>query len=327
MYQYLDAALVRAPAWEPSGLGLPWPDLTGPGATTESWREWLCQAWQIPEFAEAVGAASPDLERQVSRIRASGGVPDAAVRRAVLSTMRYLLRGTHRATPFGMLAGVAPARTGPRAVIRAGTRHWAVAKADATWLTGVIEALESDDRLLPRLTVSASNLVVQRDGQLVLGYLSTGSAGGAPDCVQIRATRPARTALQAARSPIRVSDLATQLAAAFPAATADEINTLVARLIRHRFLLTSLRAPMTVPHSLATLLGEMEAMAPGDARTASLRAVTGSLASHNIGSVSGARDERRDAVALMRSMHPSGQAIAVDLRLDWDLVVPEAVAA
>jgi hypothetical protein len=38
---------------------------------------------------------------------------------------------------------------------------------------------------------------------------------------------------------------------------------------------------MTAPGSLAVLLGELEAVAPGDARTASLRMVSASLARHN----------------------------------------------
>lgn len=112
MYQYVDAALVRAPAWDVGRFGLSWPDLTGPDATAASWRGWLERTWQVPELASAVEAASPDLARQVARICAGDGVPEAEVRRAVLPVVRYLLRGTGRATPFGLLAGVAPACVG-----------------------------------------------------------------------------------------------------------------------------------------------------------------------------------------------------------------------
>ena len=189
MYQYMDAVLVRAPAWDARRLGLPWPDLTGADASTAAWRGWLDRAWQVPELATAVEAASPDLARQVARIRAAGDVPDAAVRRAVLSMLRYLLRGTSRATPFGLLAGIAPARIGPRATIRTGVRHRAVARADATWLMSMAEALEADRRILPRLTVVASELVAERAGYLVISHRSSGSLGSAPERVQVRATR------------------------------------------------------------------------------------------------------------------------------------------
>jgi lantibiotic biosynthesis protein len=178
MYRHLDAALVRAPAWDAGNLGVPWPDLTGTNAKAAEWREWLDQAWQVPEVADAVEAASPDLARQVARILAEADVPEAAVRRAILAVLRYLLRG---------------------------------------------------------------------------------SRGSGPEGVQVRATPPVRAALDAARSPVWVADLTAKLAAGFPEATSDMISSLFAQLISLGFLLTSLRAPMTAPDPLATLLTGLQA--------------------------------------------------------------------
>ena len=331
MYQPLDAILVRAPAWNPGSLGLLPPELTGPGATPAAWRGWLDLAWQVCEFADAVETASPDLARQVSRICSEGNVPDAAVRRAVLSVLRYLLRGTSRATPFGLLAGVAPARLGPRTVFRAGSGHRAVAKPDSTWLTGVTESLEADDGLRPLLTVVAGDLVTERDGYLVIAHQPGGSPGGAPQCVRVRATRPVRTALEAARSPVRVAVLAAKLAAVFPATASEQVDGLVAQLIRLGFLRTSLRAPMTTADPLTVLLAEFESVAPhSDARTRAVRAVSATLARHNAApDADAARGERLAAAAMMRTLQPAvtDQVIGIDLLLDWDLVVPEAIAA
>jgi thiopeptide-type bacteriocin biosynthesis protein len=330
MYQYLDAVLVRAPAWDARSLGLPWPDVTGAGAAADaSWRGWLDRAWQVPELASAVEAASPDLARQVVRIREAGDVSNAAVRRAALSVLRYLLRGSSRATPFGLLAGIAPARIGPYAVIRTGTRHRAVARADATWLMSVVEALETDDRLLPCLTVVASDLVAERADNLILGHCSSGSRGSAPERVQVRATRPVRAALQAAQSPIRVADLAAKLAADFPTATSEVIVSLITRLTGLRFLVSSLRAPMTAADPLTRLLAELEVTAPrGDGRMAGLQAVSARLARHNCApDAAAARAERDHATAQMTGIQPTTRPVLViDLRLDWGLTIPEAVA-
>lgn len=247
---------------EPRQPRPPPPDLTGPGATPAAWRDWLDRAWHVRDFADAVETASPDLARQVSRIRSGGNVPDAAVRRAVLSVLRYMLRGTSRATPFGMLAGVAHARLGPRAVFRAGDGHRAVAKPDSTWLTGVTESLEADDELRPLLTAVTSDLVTERDGHLVIAHRPAGSPGGAPHRVQVRATRPVRTALEFARSPVQVAVLAAKLASDFPATAYDRIDGLIAQLIHLGFLCTSLRATMTNTDPLATLLAELGSIAP-----------------------------------------------------------------
>jgi lantibiotic biosynthesis protein len=330
LYQYLDAVLVRAPALPATGLGLPWPDLTSPDATTEAWRGWLDQAWQVPEFATTVEAASPDLAHQVTRIREASDVSDAAVRRAVLSMLRYLLRGTSRATPFGLLAGIAPARIGPRAAIRAGTGHRAVARADATWLMSVIEALEADRRLLPCLTVVASELVAERAGYLVISHCSSGSRGSAPERVQIRATQPARAVLEAARTPIRAADLAAKLAADFPTATSEVTGSLIARLVSLGFLVSSLRAPMTAGDPLDALLTGLGAAKPhGGGGAGGLQAVSASLARHNCApDAAVARAERGHAAVLMTGIRPSAAPVlAIGLRLNWDLMIPEAVAA
>jgi len=331
MYQPLDAVLVRAPAWKSDSLALPPPDLTGPGATVAAWRAWLNRAWQVREFADAVEAASPDLTRQVARIRSEGGVPEAAVRRTVTSVLRYLLRGTSRATPFGMLAGVASARLGPRAAFRAGSGHRAVAKADSSWLTEVTEFLEADEGLRPRLTVVASDLVAERDGHLLLAHRPGRSPGTAPQRVRLRATRPARAALNAAQAPIQVADLAAKLAADFPAAPGEEIDGLIRQLIAHRFLVTSLRVPMTIEDPLTALLAELESVAPpSDARPPALQAVRVSLAHHNAApDADTARSRRHAAATLARSLQPAavGPVLGIDMLLDWNLVVPEAVAA
>jgi hypothetical protein len=65
VYRYLDAAMVRAPAWQLECQGLAWPDLTGPDAGPASWRAWLDRVWQVAAFSSAVEAASPDLARRV----------------------------------------------------------------------------------------------------------------------------------------------------------------------------------------------------------------------------------------------------------------------
>jgi thiopeptide-type bacteriocin biosynthesis protein len=330
VYQYLDAVMVRAPAWHPGPREVPWPDLTGPDAAPASWRDWLSLVWQVPEFADAVEAASPDLAHRVSQIRAGRDVPEPAVRRAVLSTLRYLLRATSRATPFGLFAGVAAARIAAAPATWSGTAHRVMARPSGEWLTGVIEHLEADATLRSRSSVVANDLTAEYDGHLVLEHRPSGTGDRPPERVQIRATPPALAALDAAHSPIQVADLAGKLAASFPAASGEMIDALIARLVEQRFLITSLRPPMAAPDPLAVLLDELTAMpAACQAETAGLRAVTAALAAHGTAaSPADERDQRARVTDLMARLHPaSAPALGIDLRLDWDLAIPEAVAA
>jgi hypothetical protein len=290
VYRYVDAAVVRAAAWSPDRQVI-WPELTGPSANTASWRVWLRQTWQAADFAAAVKAASPDLASRVDQVCAGQSLPDPAVRRTVLSVLRYLLRARTRATPFGLFAGVAAARIGAAPALRVGTGHQAAARPDAAWTTALIDRFEEHSGLQPHLMLLASSLIVERDGHLVIEHRPRGARDGAPEHVQIRVTGPVREALDSARTPILLSDLAAKLSASFPTAPLAAIEKLLAGLVRQRFLVTSLRPAMTATDPLAALLTHTQHLAPAEA--AELRAAP---------------------------------KPALDLRVDWDLVVPERVA-
>jgi class I lanthipeptide synthase len=334
VFQYLDAVVVRATAWRPGQQIGPWPDLTGETTGPASWRLWLRETTQIAGFAAALEQASPVLARRVREICAGRQVPEPAARRAVFSVMRYLLRASGRATPFGLFAGVAPARIKILPVARLGTAHRAFAKVEAGWLTTVIEQLEVEPAVRPRLKVLTNNVVFERDGYLVLEHRSSGSSGGAPTHVRVRATGPIRAAMNLARDPIQLGDLAAKLAADFPGVPTDIIDTLLADLVAQRLLVTSLRPAMTASDPLGYLVGELQAVAAGQvagvARTVvRLRGIADGLSRHDSASTWAMASEYRARVAeAMADICPTDRpALSIDLRMDWDFAVPHAVAA
>ncbi|MFE1270533.1 lantibiotic dehydratase [Streptomyces sp. NPDC058758] len=289
MYDSVDAAVVRAAAWEDPGREMSWPDLTSPDAGPEGWRAWLCEVWS-DSFAATVTTASPDLGARVGRILDGHRLAEADVRRAVLAVLRYLLRASGRATPFGRFAGVAAARLGPSPELTVGSAHHAVARPDAHTVNDVVSRFEQDPEVRPHLLVVTSVLAVERDGYVVVEHRPATGPGGGADLVQIRLTSPVRAALARARSPIRWAELAAQLSAAFPRAAADAVDRLIAGLVEQRVLLTDLRPPMTVCDPAGEIATRVQNRAPQKA------AALGEMA-----------------------------RTAVDLRVDWDLTVPEAV--
>ncbi len=329
MYEPLDAAVVRAPVWQSGYLAVPWPDLTSPYATPGSWRTWLKTVWQESAFAYAVEAASPDLARQVDRILNGKDVAEPAVRRAVVSALRYLLRAQSRATPFGLLAGVAPIRFGAATKTQAGDRDQGTVQADAAWLAEVIGRLETDAALLPQLPAIANNLAIRCGEYVVIEHLASDAPQGTPKRVQIRATPPVLAALDAAQQPIRTADLAGQLAVRFPGVPGHVIDRLIAELVGQRFLLTTLRPASTDPDPLAAVLRVLDATAlTADSKAARQRTrlqdIHTVLAAHATApDATAARTSRRQAAVQMDE--PS--ALAIDLRLDWDLTIPNTVAA
>ncbi|MFJ7277945.1 lantibiotic dehydratase [Kitasatospora sp. NPDC098663] len=291
MYHHIDAALVRAAAWHP-GQQVPWPDLVGADANTQSWSSWLHQVWQIPDFAAAVTAASADLAHRVEQIRSGRPVPDPDMRRTVFAVVRYLLRARTRATPFGLFAGIAPARIGTAAALRVGTGHHATARADAASSTALIDHFEQHPSLRPHLILATTPLAVERDGHVVIEHRPSRTVGQGPQHVRVRISAPVREALDGARTPILWGDLAAKLSAAFPNAPAATVDTLLTGLVKQGVLLTSLRPAMTVTDPLTALHHHLPHLDPAEA--------------------AGIRQTPRGAL---------------DLRVDWDLAIPETVAA
>uniref|UniRef100_UPI002AD2D709 lantibiotic dehydratase n=1 Tax=Frankia sp. Cr1 TaxID=3073931 RepID=UPI002AD2D709 len=160
MFDATGAALIRAASY-PRDLTLPaWPDLTT--EQPDEWLEWLRKAWARPAFAVAVGQAAPDLAVQMARALAHEPMETRRLRRLVEATVRYLLRWTTRATPFGRFAGVAPVEFGPRAAVRWGERHHTVARPDDRYIAEVTAVAERDLATVRAVTVVTNQLGYRR---------------------------------------------------------------------------------------------------------------------------------------------------------------------
>ncbi len=326
MYRPLDALLVRLAVCPPDRVGL-WPDLTGPEAGVLAWRRWLDEVLRVPGFAVAVEQASPVLADRVRAIL-DGRVTEADARRVVISVLRYLLRATTRSTPFGLFAGIAPARTGAVGTARIGEDHQPIVRLDAQWLTAVIDQLEADPSIRPHLLVRANNLLIERDGELLLENRPSPTPGESPTHVLVRASAPVRAALDLARAPIGARELAEKLAAGF-ATTPEVTDALIANMIEQRLLLTSLRPLTATSDPLAHVIRAAEAADIGHAGVMTglhhlHREMTRcSLAREG---ASAAACRRRLAETAAAVMPPGAPApIAFDLRLDCDVTVPDTV--
>ncbi|MDI1461075.1 lantibiotic dehydratase [Catellatospora sp. KI3] len=316
--------MLRASVLHPGHLAS-WPDLTSSdGAAT--WRPWLEDTLAIPGFAAALVHASPDLAERVAAA-VKGDLPPTAVRRVLLGVMRYLLRATSRATPFGLFAGVAPVSANGKATLRWGADHRPFARLQAAWLTGVLDGLESDPMLRPHLIVRANNLLVYRSGKVVLEYrAATSDPRGAPTHLRVKANNSIRAALNLAAEPIRWADLSGKLAAEH-GAPPEGADRLIDQMVAQRLLLTSLRPPSIQTDPLAHIVNELETLPTGgsDNVRGQLRTLRHLRARHDNAPDQASADERRRDLGQAAAAIRPGPAVGVDLRLDCDLILPTAV--
>ncbi|RLK23786.1 thiopeptide-type bacteriocin biosynthesis protein [Micromonospora sp. M71_S20] len=259
------AALIRIAAY-PKGLVLPaWPDLAH--GHPDQWREWLDRTWRLPGFAAAVTCAAPQLADQIQRALSGEPVPQQRLRRLVQSAVRYLLRWTTRATPFGTFAGVAPVQFGVRAAVRLGEAHRVVSRPDGQFIAEHTARAEQDLAALRAVAVVTNSLGYRRGDRWVLPCAHA-SADRRWD-VEIRLTGPIRAAIQAARSPVRFAELAATVAG--PASVADA-ERLLAELVHKGVLLSALRPPMTATDPAPRVARHYAIPEPGSRVAVDLRA-------------------------------------------------------
>lgn len=332
VYEVLDAPLMRASLF-PSTLELPtWPDLTDT-LPREVAVGWLTRIWADERIANAITAASPTLATQVDRICAGRCDQPRQMRRAVVSVARYLLRMTGRSTPFGLFAGIAPARLGPHPGVRWGHLHQAVLRADGAWLAEVITRLEQCLPLSRRLTVVLNELAEVRDDRLVVPHQRLArcdSSGQAPSTVEVSVRHTAAVAaiVTSARTPIVVVDLIAKLSTEFPNASTAAVEAAIVRLVRTGTLLTCLRPPTTATDGLGHLLAQLTAVdaesVPEVAATAKkLRAIHDQMGQDRASSGQGERSALPEQMNELSANHD--RPVVTDLRLDTQITLPNTL--
>lgn len=326
--------LVRATT-DPGDLDVPSQlDLTDPAAVAQDGAAWLAKTWSRSETRHAVTLASPALAAELDRLLDQPARTTVKqLRRAITSLSSYLLRWQRRATPFGLFAGLTTATVGATRVAF-GVRHRAVARVDAEWLIALIDRLELHPQLRFRLLVVADNTGVVRDGRLFATRRASLNAGRAVPLreTSVRYTRPVQAALALAATPVRVDALADALLDRFPAATTEQISAVVNELVSERFLVTNLRPPMTASDGLTHLIDAVSAA--GGHEFGDVAAILGQLCQvHRLLARQNTTHEPADAAALRaratermaRLVSDSSHTLAVDMRLDAQISVPEAV--
>ncbi|WP_423464268.1 lantibiotic dehydratase [Promicromonospora sp. MS192] len=240
MFRTAHAALVRAAAY-PSDLVLPdWPDLTTDQPA--HWIDWLTRVWELPEFSDVVTQAAPDLATRIDAALRGDPVSTRRLRRLTETVLRYLLRWTTRATPFGRFAGIAPAAFGAHTAVAWGEGHHDIARPDELHIARHVAAAEQDRASLRTAQVVTNALGYARGGAWVLPAART--ADDRLWDVEIELTQPIHVAVQAARTPIVFADLAT-ITAEKLATCLDDVEVLLTALVREGVLISDLRPPIT----------------------------------------------------------------------------------
>jgi thiopeptide-type bacteriocin biosynthesis protein len=289
-------------------------------------RAFLTKVASDPVIAEAITVSSGPLAGQLEKIRSGQQVKPKHVRNAATTVIRYLARMTTRPTPFGLLAGVTPARFDTDVKVRIGTEHGKKVRPDMAWLHEVLKPWESDPAVLAHLRVVTNDLHVVRGERVMLPHLSETEAAtpGAREHT-VRHTKPVRTALAAARRPRRFAETVDLVLAEFPGTDRAVVEGMLATLVAQGFLLTNLRPPVTSDDPLRHVLEVLGAVPEHTGATA-LAEIADALEAYQAAKIGAGSRRWATVLGKMRQLHQTDRAIQVDLRSEADIVLPTEVA-
>ncbi|MFE7568011.1 lantibiotic dehydratase [Streptomyces sp. NPDC057539] len=268
-----------------------------------------------PLLREALHIASGALADSLDRLDAGADLGAKRLRRTALSLSRYALRAETRPTPFGLFAGVAPARVADTTRVTLSGPGEKAVRPDAAWLTRRVEEWLELPVVRRGVDVVLSDLCRTRGERLIV-------PGNGREA-SVRNTALVTWVCERTTRPVGYTVLLEQASASFPRLTPGQVDAALSQLVRHGFLLTSI-TPQDLGEGLYERIAAAIAPVPGaPAELASIRAALDDYAATKPGE--GRTAWRR----LMRLTDPESTAVRppvhVDLRMDADLRISRAV--
>ncbi|MEE3063022.1 MAG: lantibiotic dehydratase [Actinomycetota bacterium] len=195
-------------------------------------RDAIARLWSGDIIREAVLLASPVLAAEVDKLLSSPGTgtPEKKRKRLHKSLLKYALRLSTRCTPFGMFAGVAvlPVGDGEPMLGKSHIRHVRAAGA-------VTRRLVEEMRAMPQARLHPNPALIERADRLVVTVMR--GIDETHTLASIRATGPARLAIDAATGTAARLDIERRVAVAYPAAGSLKVQKLVDDLLQAEVLL------------------------------------------------------------------------------------------
>lgn len=299
-----DVVVLRAPAVLPEPVTDP----------ADRIADYLREAAADRIFLEALAVSSPSTAAAMT-------VEDPGrQRRAALTVSRYQLRMRSRATPFGLLSGVAGARPGPSCTIRFGSAHEKSARPSGEWVAAYAARCAARPQDFPAATVRLHPLCRPRGDRLTLPDIR----GTGTDSVReasVRRSPPVRAVEELAAVPISLANLVDGLVVRFAELPADRLWQFSGSLISAGFLACDLWPEQ----SDSAPLEHFAAHCPDIVLLAEANDALSAYRQSKLGDGLELRD--RAAAALGQLINEKPADIQVDLGLDADLTLPPVVLA
>jgi len=275
----------------------------------------------------AVAIASPTLAQTVDRWRAGDRLTDKQLRRAAVSLATYSKRMRHRATPFGLFAGVAAAGFSDSPSVSLGEKHVVSIRPSGDWMAAVVRRLEKEPGIAKSRLLSTNNTCFFRGNWLINPYhVRDVDQPLRADEVGVRKTALLTGLYEFCFKPRTYDEVVQWLKQAKPGVAEGRLVAYLGDLLDKNFLITDLRPSPSEPDRLRSVVRKLGGHAAG---ASELLGALGTLQAKidSIGNSQPSRDTLDDVSRQMLHLASASKSpLQVDLRVDARVEFPRAVA-
>jgi mRNA interferase HicA len=269
--------------------------------------------WADALFREAVLLSSPSLAQAAEAAAEGRHLSEKDMRKVIRGLTRYRLRSTARATPFGLMAGVALGTFGDRPSATLGEDYRKRVHPDRSWLGDVLDKRLRETSLSDVVDVR----VMVNNTSFVQGAHVVVHVAQHDQVVRRRVRRTAAVdmVLQEAGRPLPARQLHDRLSRGFPGASRGKLWKLLDQLTGLGVLLTDQRPGLESGDALTQVLDRDPQWAEGHR----FRVLFDAYEKRSAGS-------GYSALSALHQGTGSARSVSVDLGLDARVRLPHSVA-
>ncbi|MCR8966190.1 lantibiotic dehydratase [Brevibacillus halotolerans] len=212
---------------------------------------------------EAILISSPSLYAALPNLEDD---PTSRKTKQTLSSfIRYFLRMSTRATPYGLFAGVALGSLTDKTDFLLGSCDYNKKRTrpDMEWLLAIIKKLEQRLDVVKQLKVQKNHASLQVGGRIELALATEYGQikrldGMQKERISIRATEVVYNVFALAEHPILFEELIARLIEKYPEAGEQRVTGLLWQLFSQEFLISELRPPLTIANPFDYVMARLK---------------------------------------------------------------------
>jgi thiopeptide-type bacteriocin biosynthesis protein len=305
LYTALDHVAVRAPLLPVERYGA----LAGADALPDMRRQ-----LDEPRVRCAMTLGSPSLVEALER-----GASDARkAAQQFRGLLRYFIRMSTRATPYGLFAGISLAHWGEATTLSLSDAEPPThARPDMQWLLSLVERLDSRPEIRQGLRWRTHPAAVVRSGRVLLFDPPPYCQARDSQWVSVRALGVVQFILSAARRPLPHAELMRQLLQAVQGATPEKLEPILTQLWSQGLLITDLYPPLLTRDPVAYVLERLSGLPAAEPERRELEAISQELAAWDRLPFSEKPAAHARIVQRALTLHPlaEGSPVQVDMAL------------